>query len=445
MTMDNYTQPFNPALPQTADGIKDNKLNSYFPIRTKNNVFDNNTVIGLVLRSILRKKVEDYSYEEFVVDCQSVFQEKIGEEEFWQVLKEMYFDNEDIFTISPELLLFRAQKVKFSAGNSRIASMYTNLIQNMRIEEFDAKLNFIEREMLSTLREKMKPDSSFQASEKPYLPYLSKAFRDDLKFLASRPKYLLSEIESFLSFYGFTYTAQLSLALTDWRNGQEPMAKPLYFIMDHERASNERIHIKNHGYKLFNESSTFLFPILAMLELLQPGSGDKNAIKIPLWEVSKGIQESKSPHLKDQLENFARAFKSKRSLDTSLDESESALDWLGNIMKLASAQFSVGERFNINKKYVAEVEKYLASHFIQSRGRSGRVLVLNQDYLILLTNLVVGEKDKLRFHELITAFEQRGIFVDKQTEQELIKFYERIGNVERMSDSGDAVYVRKTI
>ncbi|MFA0643989.1 DNA phosphorothioation-dependent restriction protein DptG, partial [Vibrio cyclitrophicus] len=32
-----------------------------------------------------------------------------------------------------------------------------------------------------------------------------------------------------------------------------------------------------------------------------------------------------------------------------------------------------------------------------------------------------------------------------QTEQELIKFYERIGNVERMSDSGDAVYVRKTI
>ncbi|CAE6906145.1 hypothetical protein ACOMICROBIO_FLGHMIGD_01772 [Vibrio sp. B1FLJ16] len=159
----------------------------------------------------------------------------------------------------------------------------------------------------------------------------------------------------------------------------------------------------------------------------------------------KGIQESRYEHLKSDLENFARAFKTQRNLDTSLDESESALDWLGHIMKLATAQFSVGERFNINKKYVSEVEKHLASHFIQSRGRSGRVLVLNQDYIILLTNLVVGEKDKLRFHELIAAFKQRGIFVDKQTEQELIKFYERIGNVERMSDSGDAVYVRKTI
>ncbi|MQK80561.1 DNA phosphorothioation-dependent restriction protein DptG, partial [Escherichia coli] len=27
----------------------------------------------------------------------------------------------------------------------------------------------------------------------------------------------------------------------------------------------------------------------------------------------------------------------------------------------------------------------------------------------------------------------------------LVAFYERMGNVERMSDSGDAVYVRKTV
>ncbi len=446
MTMDKYIKPFNQKLPQTAEDVPNkNSLNSYLPIRTKGNDFDSDAVIGLVLRGLLRKKIEDYKYEDFVSDCQSAFEEKLGEEEFWEVLREMYFDNKDIFSVSPELLLFRAQKGEFATGDSRVASMFTNLLQNMRVEEFDAKLNFIEREMLSTLRGKMKSDSSMQASEHPYLPYLSKAFREDLKFLASRPKYLLSEIESFLSFYGFAYTAQLSLSITDWRSGEEPTAKPLYFIMDHERASNERTHIKNHGYKLFNESATRLFPMLTMLELLQPGMGDKSAAKVPLWAISKGIQESRYEHLKSDLENFARAFKAQRGLDTSLDESESALDWLGNIMKLAMAQFSIGERFNINKKYVSEVEKYLAAHFIQSRGRSGRVLVLNQDYIILLTNLVVGEKDKLRFHELIAAFKQRGIFVDKQTEQELIKFYERIGNVERMSDSGDAVYVRKTI
>ncbi|MGF1742047.1 DNA phosphorothioation-dependent restriction protein DptG [Vibrio profundum] len=446
MTVDKYVKPFNPKLPQTSEDVPNkNSLNSYLPIRTKGNEFDWNAVIGLVLRGLLRKKIENLSYDEFRQSCQTVFEEKLGEEEFWEVLEKMYFDNQDIFSVSPELLLFRAQKGEFSSGDSRVASMFTNLLQNMRVEEFDAKLNFIEREMLATLRSKMKSDSMMKASEEPYLPYLSKSFRSDLKFLVSRPKYFLSEIESFLSLYSFTYTAQLSLALTDWRSGEEPTAKPLYFIMDHERASNERTHIKNHGYKLFNESATRLFPMLTMLELLQPGYGEKNATKVPLWTISKGIQESNFEHLAVELENFAKAFKSQRNLDTNLDESESAIDWLGNVMKLGIAQFSFGERFNINKKYVTEVEKHLASHFIQTRGRSGRVLVLNQDYTILLTNLVIGERDKLRFHELIAELKLRGIFVDKQTEQELIKFYERIGNVERMSDSGDAVYVRKTI
>ncbi|MFT5298212.1 MAG: DNA phosphorothioation-dependent restriction protein DptG, partial [Colwellia sp.] len=50
-----------------------------------------------------------------------------------------------------------------------------------------------------------------------------------------------------------------------------------------------------------------------------------------------------------------------------------------------------------------------------------------------------------RFNELIKAFESRGVYFDKQSQQALIEFYERIGNVERMSDSGDAVYVNKTI
>ena len=446
MTMDNYTQPFNLKLPQTSEAVPNkNTLNSYLPIRTKENKHDSGAVIGLVLRSILRKKIEDYKYEDFLSDCKSAIAVKSGKPELWDILQEMYFENKEIFSVSPELLLFLSQKEQLSAADSRIASMYTNLLQNMRIEEFDAKLNFIEQEMLSTLRSKMTDEQSKDVGEKPYLPYLSAAFRNDLKFLSSRPKYLLNEIGSLLSFYGFAYTAQLSLALNDWRSGEEPGAKPLYFIMDHERASSERTHIKNHGYKLFNESASRLYPMLTMLELLQPSVGEKNAIKVPLWEISKGIQESKSTHLKEQLEHFARAFKSHRNLDTSLNESDCALDWLANIMKLAVAQFSVGERFNINKKYTSEIETHLASPFIQNRRRAGLVLVLNQDYIILLTNLAVGEKDKLRFHELISAFKQRGIFVDKQTEQELIKFYERIGNVERMSDSGDAVYVRKTI
>jgi DNA phosphorothioation-dependent restriction protein DptG len=108
-------------------------------------------------------------------------------------------------------------------------------------------------------------------------------------------------------------------------------------------------------------------------------------------------------------------------------------------------EYTKTERASVNKKYIKELETQIAADFIQSRGRSGKVLILNQDHLLLLTNLAIGTNSKLRLHELIVEFERRGFYVDNQTKQALVAFYERMGNVERMSDSGDAVYVLKTI
>lgn len=447
MINNKYIFAVNPKLPQVSSEIPNkNSLNSYFPIRTKGNDFEWDAVIGIVLKSLLRKKIDKYSYDEFRDDCHLAFKDKLGEETFWDVIKEMYFDQESILSVSPEFLLFRSQKGEFDQSDARIASMFTSMLQGMRIESFSSRLNFIEREILSTLSSKMKDDQLSQNIEEPYLPFLSKVFRKDLRFLSSRPKYFLSEIKQFFSFYAFTYSAQLSLSLGSWKEGIEPQSKPIYFIMDHERASSERTHIKNHGYKLFQESSFRIFPMLTMLELLQPEASEKYSKKIPLWAISSRVQDSGFDNLKEHLENFARAFCTQRELTYKFNENAyTALDWLEQIMRIAQVQFQVGERQNINKRYVIEIEKTLASHFIQSRGRSGRVLVLNQDYIVLLTNLVIGEAEKIRFQDLLNEFQLRGIYVDKQTEQELIKFYDRIGNVERMSDSGDAIYVRKTI
>ncbi len=58
MTTDNFTLPIKTGLPQTAADKFQNKniLNSYIPIRTKGNDFDWSSVVGLVLRGLLRKK-----------------------------------------------------------------------------------------------------------------------------------------------------------------------------------------------------------------------------------------------------------------------------------------------------------------------------------------------------------------------------------------------------
>ena len=188
--------------------------------------------------------------------------------------------------------------------------------------------------------------------------------------------------------------------------------------------------------------SVFLFPVLSALEVLQ--FGDK---KRPLWQIYSDVENSSE---KDEvfirLKKYVEDFTADRRLRmrTSPENIEQVFR---QIEEIAIEQFedSKTERASVNKKYVKELEDKICSDFIQSRGRSGRVLVLNQDYLLLMTNLAIGVRPKLRLHELLIEFEQRGFYVDNQTKQALVAFYERMGNVERMSDSGDAVYVLKTV
>lgn len=441
--------PMRLDLPNSIDKVpQTNSLSSYLPLRSSKNSFNWDVVIGLFLGYACKLQIRDYSQEKFVEDCRNILEEKLDEAEFWHVVQRMYFENGTFLNIAPVCQLFRAQKASVKAAEERIALMYFSLLNGLDLASciIGGKLNFLEQQIVETLRKKLAP-LSILGKEHPYLPYLSDSFSADLTFLSSKPKYMLSELKNFLEIYGFLYSSQLALNLLEWRNGS-PKPKPLYFIMDNEKASSERTEIQKYGWRSFHEAAHNLFPILSMLENLQ--LEEKGSIKYPLWYMAASIKGSdKEDCYKEAIMAFAMSFKEQRNLNTELKQSSEVLDWIDNLIKLAIDQFSKdlpdSSRYDVNRKYVNEVVELICEGFAQSRGRAGRVLVLNQDRLILLTNVAIGSKEKLRFHELILAFENRGIYFDKQTQQKLIEFYERIGNVDRMSDSGDAVYVRKTI
>jgi DNA phosphorothioation-dependent restriction protein DptG len=323
----------------------------------------------------------------------------------------------------------------------RMGELFLGLLGGSnQMEDVNDKLNFIESQMLLVLQRKLSDAASYDAVEQPYLPYIAGSFQEDINFLSTRPKYLLRELTNTLRLYAFSYCSQMALNIGAWKNG-EPTSKPLYFILDTEKASTERINV-HHGYKMFAKFSESLFPILSALEAIQ-----HKDFKHPLWQIFK---DSVGSHDKNQvlqvLNGYLDAFADNRKLDNRghADTVETAFE---NMIGLAIEQFNVSKttRSEINEKYTKELEKKICGDFIQTRGRAGRVLVLNQDQLLLLTNLAIGLKEKLRLHELMDEFNRRGFYLDGQTQQVLVGFYERMGNVERMSDSGDAVYVRKTV
>jgi len=423
-----------------------NKLTSYLPIRNKGNDFDWDIITGMVLGHALKKHIRQYDFDQFRDDCRAQFFVKLDQSGFWNVLDRMYFTSDAVFDISPLFLLFKAQrkgsgKTELGASNVRMGDLFFGLLGGAnQLEDVNDQLNFIERQMLLVLQRKLTDAPAYDASEQPYLPYIAKAFQDDINFLSTRPKYLLRELTNTLRLYAFSYCSQMALNIAAWKNG-EPTSKPLYFILDTEKASTERINV-HHGYKMFAKFSENLFPILSALEAIQ-----HKDFKRPLWQVFKeSTEHPDSEGVLRVLNGYLDAFSKSRELDNRghADTVEVAFE---HLIGLAIEQFKVSKttRSEINEKYTKELEKQVCGDFVQTRGRAGRVLVLNQDQLLLLTNLAIGSKEKLRLHELMDEFRRRGFYLDGQTQQVLVGFYERMGNVERMSDSGDAVYVRKTV
>lgn len=423
-----------------------NKLTSYLPIRNKGNDFEWDIITGMVLGHAMKKQIKQYDFDQFREDCHTQFLVRLDQPAFWDVLDRMYFSTKAVFNISPVFLLFKAQrkgsgKAELGASNVRMGDLFFGLTGNADpLNDVNDQLNFVERQMLHVLQQKLTDYTGHNASEKPYLPYIAKAFQDDINFLAAHPKYLLQELTNTLRLYAFSYCSQMALNIAAWKDG-EPVSKPLYFILDVEKASTERINV-HRGYRLFANTSERLFPILSALEAIQ-----RKELKRPLWQVFKDCTDHPDQDgILKVLNGYLDAFAKVRELPSrgGAGTVEAAFDQL---IGLAIEQFKVNKttRSEINEKYTKELEKQICGDFIQTRGRAGRVLVLNQDQLLLLTNLAIGMNEKLRLHELMDEFCRRGFYLDGQTQQVLVGFYERMGNVERMSDSGDAVYVRKTV
>ncbi|MBL0521088.1 DNA phosphorothioation-dependent restriction protein DptG [Aeromonas enteropelogenes] len=421
-----------------------NNLKNYWPIRNAGNEFNWDTVTGVVLSQVLGKQVKTCDLVDFQEKCKTRFLNRFDDATFWSVLERAYFANGSLYDISPLFLLFKAKvdtsgNLDISASDQRLCKLFAGLLDDFQIQDIDDNLNFVERDILGVLRENLQSRTTRESSEQPYLPFLNQVFREDIQFLSEHPQYLLQALPKMLKLYAFSYCAQLALNITDW---EEPKSRPLYFILDSEKASSERTSVKRFGYKLLASAYGGVFPLLSALDVLQRGLQPR-----PLWQVYRdAMHYPGQAKLLDTLNDYLQAFIENREL-VARPRAGNTAEAFEQLKALAIEQFFDVKktRGDVYKKYNKQLEASILSEFIQARGAAGRTLVLNQDQLLLLTNLTIGKAEKLRLHELCKGFEQRGFYLDNQTLEVLVAFYERMGNVERMSDSGDAVYVRKTL
>ena len=225
---------------------KNNSAASFYPAsaNSANNKYDWETIVGLFIKSLHKIELEKTikSLNDFKLLCKTHLEHKLEGEDIWPVIEKMYFDNEEVVNICPEMQVLKTLNPERSqAGDERLSALYINLAADL--EDFEAPsahLNFLEQEIKQTFdtplvtTNKIKKVKPHQA----YLPFLSELFQQDLRFLVKYPDHFLSNIKAFLKLYGFIYTAQLSLNIKGWKS--EPEVKPCFFILDNEKASKER-------------------------------------------------------------------------------------------------------------------------------------------------------------------------------------------------------------
>lgn len=386
-----------------------------------------------IVENLFHLTCKNQGWEEIQTRLIDKIAEKRETKQLIDTLRKTYLEQDGFKKSTPLYYLICDDKAH--ARTKTMVNIFDSLFifsdENPPITEGNNFLETLVNKSFISLCDKLVKDKT----NNPYLPFLANAFNSDIKNLLSNTDYFLNQFNNFVELYSFLYLTQLTINLVEAKNRyEEPSPKPLYFILENEKVSQERHACQKMGYNyIFNKNKGLawkIFPYLGYLELI---------FDAPIWQIDK-----KNSLL---LKNINKLNESISRLFTELnhepsDEIISAINQgLVNQYKI----FENSERKSANEKVVNVFRDVFCRNFKTNRKKAGIHLVLKTNTVLLLTNLIIGNNKKILIDELLEGFKQRGIWFDLQSKAALLKMFENIGNIEKLSDSGDAVYVKRTI
>lgn len=428
------------------DSTYSNKAERYLPIgpqTLKDHKLDWEHVYQVLMEDLFQLSLGDRDKERLREDILDSFRNARDTRELAVIVDELYLSSNAIRKITPLAYLVVGKGTLTSRTETMI-----NIFRGLLISSLPKAINHSGNNALETLLiekiNQLSIDSPFKEERTTYLPFLAKVFTKDLHTLATKPSYFLSELESFIKLYSFLYLTQLTIHVCSPGNRYNtPTSKPLYFILETERASRERHGCNQYGHDyLFSSTrgiASSLFPILGYLSRI---SGK------PSWELLKEESTEFTSKVNEFNVELAHLFGEEYKPDDSLERAlNSGAAFQIQIFQESLKYSKKGSRKNANRKVIDIFEKVFSAGFIADRKAAGKYFVLNSSVLLLLTNMIIGcsNQKKLLIDDVIEGLKDRGIWLDLKSKKALLKFYENVGNIEKLSDSGDAVYVKATI
>lgn len=272
-------------------------------------------------------------------------------------------------------------------------------------------------------------------------------FKSDFEFMLLSGMTSLDDFSNILSFYYFYYVSQTALTLDQFGNGDRDKLEKLYFALDWEKVSKNRLCCIQ-GWNQLSYNIMRLFSHAITLEIL-------NQNDAPMMDYIDFRKQAEMDPMQDaeiageiqRAEHTYRSYIGDCKFDniseiSGVNKTDSAIHHLFECVLL---QFNNTERKRASQVYSEKFSEFCKARFVKNRRKSGLVLNLTEGDLIFLTKLALRDKEKIRLNDLYVEYELRGVYLDSTSKTLLQEFFTRLNLIDKKSDSGDAQYVKRIL
>ena len=364
------------------------------------------------------------------------------------VIKDLYFLDEHTLRCTDfNMFMYMAS----SKNDQKISEYLVRAICDSQEVKQALEESQMKNTLLDTLVEDFLPKLEPMDNKVNYItliPEIKANFTKDLVFFIKDKNTDYNDIILLISYYYFFYTSQVIMYLNKFCK-ESPDITPIFFCAEWEKTSVTR-ECFTRGWRVIESKLKTMFPHAVLLEMLNQRSDGSRYSYHDLWEEYKHLTDDEQKMIFAQVENLKRQYTTEYIKQDGFTFQANNYE-TGNIDSLLRGFFddmmllfeSKGaSRKGTHKKYFNSFDNFCKNNFIKRFGRCGNMLVLSEELLILMTKVSIGDRKQVRLNELFNEFKKRGIYLDKQSQESIVEFYEKLNLIEKKSDSGDAQYVK---
>ena len=362
------------------------------------------------------------------------------------IVKNLYFlDEHTLRCTGFNMFMYTAS----SKNDQKISEYLVRAICNLQevkqaLEESQTKNNLLDS-LVEDFLPKLEPIEN-KVNYITLIPDIKANFTKDLVFLIKDKNADYNDIISLISYYYFFYTSQVIMYLNKFCNGN-PDITPIYFCTEWEKTSVTR-ECFTHGWRVIDAKLKTMFSHAVLLEMINQRSDGDRYTYHDLWEeyshstddeqkeIFSQVKKLKIKYTTEYIEQDGFAFKTENYETGNIDS------LLRGFFDDIMLQFESTRRSRANDAYKSSFSSFCKNNFLKRFGRCGNMLVLSEELLVLMTKVSIGDRKQVRLNELFNEFRKRGIYLDKQSQESIVEFYEKLNLIEKKSDSGDAQYVK---